>query len=675
MKKIISIIIAILLPIIAMAQTQQGYVKTKGYVNKKGSRLPEAIVVVEGGNSAKCNKNGDFKLNGSRYYIKNVIKNGYVLTDPDQVNKTYNHSNSPLIFVMETPDEQLEQRLDDADKIRAILTNELNKKKQELEKLKNENKISKEKYLKLRQQLNEYQIKNEKLIEVMAERYSKIDYDQISDFDREFNQYILNGELTKADSLLNTKGDINSHINQYFELQEDIKEKEKNLEKEKELGLLAKEDLANRCEKKAEIFKIDYQNDSAAYYLERRASLDSANIEWLLEAGSYIGNYIVDYKKALAIYNQALHIANKSGDQEEYIAQIFNNIGNILIKQSKLNESLDYHQKALDIRLDIYKDILHPDVATSYNNIGYVLKVQGKYDDALKYAYKALDIRLQLYDSIHPDIATSYNNIGSSLANQGKYDEALTYYQKELNTFLKYYGELHPTVATAYNNIGNALNHKEIRDSALIYLQKALDIRLRIFGEIHPDVATSYNNIGYLYKAQRKYDDALKYAYKALDIRLQIYDSIHPDIATSYNNIGSSLANQGKYDEALTYYQKELEICLSYYNEAHPTVATAYNNIGNALNNKGLQDSALVYLQKALDIRLSIYPDSHPSIATSYNNIGYILKTQNKYNDALSHFKKSLEIYLQFYNDNHPNVQKVKQNIEFLKSKIAESQN
>ena len=73
-------------------------------------------------------------------------------------------------------------------------------------------KISEEEYRKALQKIYDDQSKNEKLISEMAERYSKIDYDQISDFDREFNQYILNGELTKADSLLNTKGDIDSRI-------------------------------------------------------------------------------------------------------------------------------------------------------------------------------------------------------------------------------------------------------------------------------------------------------------------------------------------------------------------------------------------------------------------------------------------------------------------------------
>ena len=258
MNKIISIIIAVLLPLLAMAQTQQGYVKTKGRLNSNGTvtpgvRLSGATVVLKGGSSVVSGANGAFsmKVPSNKYYLQNVKKNGYLLVDPEVLSKTYAYSTNPLVISMETPDEQSADKLSNERKIRRTLQRTLQQKEDEIEALKEQNKITEEEYRKALQKIYDEQGKNEKLISEMAERYSKIDYDQISDFDQEFNQYILNGELTKADSLLNTKGDINSHINQYFELQEDIKEKEKNLEKEKELGMLAKEDLANRCEKKA----------------------------------------------------------------------------------------------------------------------------------------------------------------------------------------------------------------------------------------------------------------------------------------------------------------------------------------------------------------------------------------------------------------------------------------
>ena len=139
MKKLASIIIAILLPLLAMAQTQQGYVKTKGRLNSNGTvtpgvRLSGATVVLKGGSSVVSGANGAFsmKVPSNKYYLQNVKKNGYVLTDPEVLSKTYVYSTNPLVISMETPDEQLEQLLESSDQIRATLAKQLDQKKKEL---------------------------------------------------------------------------------------------------------------------------------------------------------------------------------------------------------------------------------------------------------------------------------------------------------------------------------------------------------------------------------------------------------------------------------------------------------------------------------------------------------------------------------------------------------------
>ena len=628
MKKLISTIIIALLPILAMAQIQQGHVKTKGRLNSNGTvtsgkRLSGATITIKKGNSAVSNSKGEFSINtnSKNYTIQSVKKNGYVLTDPEILSKTYTYSTNPLIISMETPDEQLELLLENTDKIRATLADQLNKKKKELAKLKEKNKITHEKYLKLRQQINDEQNKNEKLISEMAERYSKIDYDLIDDFDREFNQYILNGELTKADSLLNTKGDINSRINELHQEKEAIDKEEKelaqrqdNLEKGKAYYNQQLEDIANDCYKKYERFRLEYQNDSAAYYLELRASLDTTNVDWQLEVGSFISNYIANYDKALEYYNRALRNA------------------------------LTQHGES------------HPDVATSYYNIGYIYSKQGNFDEALNFYQKALGIWLQLYGETHPDVASSYNNIGGVYLDQGNYDEALNFYQKALEIFLQVYGESHPNVATSYNNIGNVYYYQGNYDEALNYYHKDLKISLQVYGENHPSVATSYNNIGLVYSNQGNYDEALNYHQKALEIRLQIFDENHPDVANSYNNIGLVYTNQGNHDEALNYYQKALTIRLQVLGENHPDVASSYNNIGAAYFKQGNYTEVLNYFHKALDIYLQVYGESHPDVASSYYNIGGEYYTQGNIDEALNYVQKALEIWLQVYGESHPNV-------------------
>ena len=64
-----------------------------------------------------------------------------------------------------------------------------------------------------RQELQNLQDKYEKyqsLIDGMADRYARTDYDHLDSIDREINICIENGELEKADSLIHTVFDPNT---------------------------------------------------------------------------------------------------------------------------------------------------------------------------------------------------------------------------------------------------------------------------------------------------------------------------------------------------------------------------------------------------------------------------------------------------------------------------------
>ena len=76
--------------VVMCAQTQQGYVKTKGRLGSngavvKGSRLSGAVITVKGGNAVVSSRNGTFSLSipNNSYFLQSVQKQGYVLTDPD----------------------------------------------------------------------------------------------------------------------------------------------------------------------------------------------------------------------------------------------------------------------------------------------------------------------------------------------------------------------------------------------------------------------------------------------------------------------------------------------------------------------------------------------------------------------------------------------------------------
>ncbi|MDC1249581.1 tetratricopeptide repeat protein, partial [Planktomarina sp.] len=93
-------------------------------------------------------------------------------------------------------------------------------------------------------------------------------------------------------------------------------------------------------------------------------------------------------------------------------AEAFNNIGNTLKQQDKLEEAIEAHNKALAIK---------PEYAEAYSNIGVALKDQGKLEEAIEAYNKALAIK--------PDYAGAHYNSSFALLNSGRLKEGLDAYE------------------------------------------------------------------------------------------------------------------------------------------------------------------------------------------------------------------------------------------------------
>ena len=179
-------------------------------------------------------------------------------------------------------------------------------------------------------------------------------------------------------------------------------------------------------------------------------------------------------------------------------AEAYNNMGNALKDQGKLEEAIAYYNKALSLK---------PDYAEAYNNMGNTLKDQGKLERAIASYNKAL--------SLKPDYAEASYNMGNALKDQGKLEEAIASYNKALS--------LKPDYAEAYNNKGNALKDQGKLDEAIASYNKALSLK--------PDHAEAYNNMGVALQDQGKLDEAIQAYNKAL--------SLKPDYAESHRNLSS----------------------------------------------------------------------------------------------------------------------------------------
>ncbi|MBQ6939706.1 MAG: tetratricopeptide repeat protein [Alistipes sp.] len=617
---LLTFVCLIVLPQISEAQTQQQQVvvKTRGriYANdnyRPGVRVPEAYVKVRGDKSYESDTRGEIKFGVSSqgYTIEEIKKTGYTLSDADILFREQKYTSAPLYILLENSADLVAYRREIERQVRRNYQATLDVKQAEIERLRSEGKATAEELERLQAEIDRSWDLAEQYVDEMTEHYLLIDFDNKEKFDQEVSTYILAGELEKADSLIATRGDLNEANRKHRNAKAAMKNRD--------------EDLASRNYYKYQIASQRHERDSAAYWLEQRASLDRENVDWQVEAARYIEDFLGNYDRALNIYEPTL----------EYCKEHYGE--------------------------------LHEKTATLYNNIGVVYKNKGEYDNALEYYKKAREIMEKVLDPQHPDLAMTYNNIGLVYDNKGEYDNALVYYNKAREIDEKVLDPLHPDLAMTYNNIGAAYYGKGQYDNALEYLNKVREIDEKVLAPQHPDLATTYNNIGAVYDSKGEYDNALEYYIKAKKIDEKVLDPQHPSLATTYNNIGLVYSNKGEYDNALDYHNKALEIREKVLDPQHPSLATTYNNIGLVYSNKGEYDNALEYYNKAREIQEKVLDPQHPDLAITYVNIAGTYRDKGEFDICLEYLEKALEI---FEKSNHPYAQTVKTKIEETKAQM-----
>ena len=686
MKRILWLCVCLLLSLCAVAQTQQGYVKTKGRKGSNGAvvpgkRIAGATIQVKAGNAVVTQGNGafSFPVPTHKFNISNVRKQGYVLIDPEVLVKQYVYSSNPLILVMETPEQQTDDKLASERKIRRTLQRKLQAREDEIEDLKEQNKMTREEYQKALQQLYAEQETNEKLIGEMAERYSQIDYDLLDEFNGRISDCILEGRLAEADSLLRSKGDIKDRIAAIHQAESieaaeaaDIAERQQRLEQSKAGTRASKEDVALDCYHFYEKFKLEHNNDSAAYYLSQRVMLDSTRVVWLSDAGRFASDYMADYPRALDYFQRALrHAISQQGEETEFVAEVYNHLGMICRRQGKFDEAMEHYRKALAICKKSLGDD-HVETASTLNNIGRLLDDMGDAAQAREYYLKSLDINERVLGPEHLATAASYNNLASLYYSSGDYARAMEFFASSLAIKEKKLENDHPDLATSYSNIGSVYNAMGDHAHALEYFSRALDIRQRVLGKKHPDVAITLSNIGMAHLGLSDFDKALESYMQAADITQKVLGDDHSDVAICYNNIGLVYQRQRNNSSALEWYGKSLNVKLKTLGENHPSTINTLENMGGIYFASKDYAHARDCYARAMSARLSSHADEKEGLADSYDNMGAVLYHEGDYVHSLEHLLHGAAIREQLMGSGDHSTARTYKNVARTYSKLSD---
>ena len=234
------------------------------------------------------------------------------------------------------------------------------------------------------------------------------------------------------------------------------------------------------------------------------------------------------YRKAVEYYSESLrlqHIGNKDSQAWLSLATTYSNIASAKSKLGDVNNALDFHDKAANIRENELGD--HLDTALSYYNAGHAFSLSQDYEGALDAYQRSLRIRKKLLEEYNEDVAASYSGVAKSLYFLQQYDESIENYKHAIKIEEKLFGKKHLTTGMTYNNLATAYYSSNDFDKALEFYGKALAVKLKKFEAQHKDLYSVYSNIGAAYWKSSKKDDSALWFQKACEVDRDRFEQDH----------------------------------------------------------------------------------------------------------------------------------------------------
>jgi len=202
-----------------------------------------------------------------------------------------------------------------------------------------------------------------------------------------------------------------------------------------------------------------------------------------------------------------------------YSAFVYNDLGNVLLLNGRVQEAMRLHEQAL---------WLDSDYAEAHNSLAFDLFALGKVQEGSQQFARSLQIR--------PNWPSTHYDWGNALAQAGKLADAIAQYQDALR--------LKPDYLDAHNNLGIALMALGKPQEAIEHYERAL--------QINSDYPQAHNGLGNALFQQGRAQEAIPHYERALQT--------WPDSADLHYNLGLALEKTGRMPEAIKQFEQVLRL-------------------------------------------------------------------------------------------------------------------
>ena len=199
----------------------------------------------------------------------------------------------------------------------------------------------------------------------------------------------------------------------------------------------------------------------------------------------------------------------------------------------RLDESLAMHRRALEGKMFLFPDPIHPSILSSKNSIGYVLQLLGKLEDSERMYREAYDGRDKALGADHKDTITSLSCLASLHKDLGRLDDAELLFEKAVESYERVLGSSHVSTLIAQSQLGECLRLSGKFERSQEIQRSCLEMREKTLGLTHHHTLHSVHRLALVLIESGKIYLAEPYCLRAVEERTKVLGKNHKDTLES----------------------------------------------------------------------------------------------------------------------------------------------
>eukprot|EP00797_Seminavis_robusta_P030892 Sro658_g182720.2 (502) ;mRNA; r:24350-25855 len=221
---------------------------------------------------------------------------------------------------------------------------------------------------------------------------------------------------------------------------------------------------------------------------------------------------------ALEVLQEGLELLENAEEYGNSFVNVLNSLSAVLVELGKHEESLVHTQRLVKLQEDLDgSGVASDNTAVCYVQLGRVLKKLERYEESLDYLTKAASIAEQ--SSNHERLENVYNHLSSLYLAWDRKEDALQFAKKRLEVNKELRGSPPEDTFDAYIYVGDVSGGEERMQA----YQDALDLATSVYGDRHPKPLEARTKKAMALKDKQEYAAALEELREVLALQRVFY--------------------------------------------------------------------------------------------------------------------------------------------------------